>query len=127
MRLLQRLISLVLAAALLAQAAMAVAIDLSSTMTLTTPNSTYNTLSMTVGLDPLSLGNENETQSPTITGNYSATFNALFNPITFQATIPDITFNEQTPGHISLENETFSGYSWVFGFETETITTTGTS
>ena len=117
-------------AALAAPPAAAFAVALpTGALTLSTPTSTYNTLSMTVGFDPIflgtSLGNQNETQSPTIAGSYSATFNALFNPVTGQATIQDVTLNLQSPGHISLQNEMFSGYSWVFGLETETLTTSG--
>ena len=50
------------------------------------------------------LGTQSQTQQPTITGSCSATFNALFNPTNYQATVSDITFNLQQPGEVSLEN-----------------------
>jgi autotransporter-associated beta strand protein len=95
-----------------------------STLTLATPNSSYNTLSMTVSLGDSVLGMQGEAKTPTITGACSVTLNALFNPTTYQATTPSITFNQQQPGQISLQNATFSGYSWVFGAFKETMNTT---
>ena len=104
--------------ALMLRATMALGIELpASNLTLTTPNSTGNTLSMTVALDVTSpnLGTQSQTQQPTITGSCSATFNALFNPTNYQATVSDITFNLQQPGEVSLENETFALAWKVFG------------
>ncbi len=108
------------AVAALMPAAVALAVALpSDSLTLTTPNSTYDTLNMTVGLDitsPINLGNQNQTQKPTITGNCSTTFNAVFNPTTHQATIQDVTFNVQNPGQVSLQNVTFT-YNYIITSE----------
>jgi autotransporter-associated beta strand protein len=89
---------------------------------LTSPSSTYNTLSMTIDVTPSILPQKSATQKPTITGDCSATFDALFNPVSHQATISDLTFNLEQPGQIALQNETFA-YSWPsFGVQ-ENIST----
>ena len=117
MRALRRATVAALAAAFVMPAAMAFAIVLpSTTLTLATPNSTYNTLSMTVGFDQPESRRFEPEPVPAITGSCSATFNALFNPTNYQATIPDITFNLQNPGQISLQNATFH-FSWFLGLE----------
>ncbi len=109
-----RLISPILALAAAMPPAMAFAISLpGSTLTLTSPNSTYNTLNMTVDVTNPSLGSSS--QSPTISGSFSTSFNALFNPTNDQATISDITFNQQNPGNVALQNVTFT---YFFGVET---------
>jgi autotransporter-associated beta strand protein len=111
-------------AVLVTPATMAFAIDLPpASLSLAAPNSTYNTLDMSVSLTPSGLSQQTQTKHPTITGDSSATFGAIFDPVSHQATIQDITFNLQQPGQVSLQNTTFA-FSWFFGLATENVDTT---
>jgi autotransporter-associated beta strand protein len=95
-------------------------------LTLATPSSSYNTLNMTVDLasTAFGVGSQGQSATPTVTGACSVTLNALFNPTTYQATVPSITFNQQQPGQISLQSTTLN-YSWnlILTKFTEKLTT----
>ncbi len=80
------------------------------TLTLAPSNASYNTLNLTIDLQPTGLPNEGQSNQSGAAGNCSATVSALFDPNSHVATAADITFNLE-PGQISLANMLFA-YSW---------------
>jgi len=125
MRALRSATAAALAVALVMPAAMTFAIVIPDiTLTLTNPDSNSNTVSVTISLTPNGLSEQTQTKSATITGGCSTTFGAVFDPISHQATIPELTFNLQQPGQIALQDTSFA-FSWFFGFANESVDTSG--